>query len=565
MRIRQAVIAFMATATLVFFGFVSSVSAQSQLWEMNAFDVNIQVRDNGTFLVEETVEVNFLTERHGIFRYVPFRGQLDDGTPYRIIVRLRNVEDGQGERQQVKESFDGDNIVWRIGDPDVTLTGEKTYVITYEVRYGLSRLEGVDELNWNVTGEGWDVDLPKVKAVVEYPFVPAAEVQAACYYGPYGNENTEDCFVLISDTLTGFGTTQPGNPLTISVGWPKGHIGDPSTAEQVTWLLQDHIVVAIPFIVFIFLFWAWRKYGRDESGMAIVPEHEAPLGLRPAQMMALKRQTPDTKDIAPTIIDLAVRGYISIKEIPKDGFFSSKDYELKREKPNDAELLPYESTLLNNLFDGMETVLVSSLKNEFYKHLPDFRRQVMDSLMKRKLFEGRPGYVRGRWIAVGVISLIILFLIVGTRARSHMLFIPVVILSFGQVLFFGWFMPRWTKKGAAAFRHIRGFKMFISKVEKYRTSWLEHEGIFEKVLPFAMAFGLGEKWAKAFAGMQTQPPNWYHGAAIATWNPSMFTKDITTMTKSFVTAASTSPSSSGSSGGGGFSGGGFGGGGGGSW
>lgn len=563
--IRQATLVFIATASLVFFGFASSVHAQSDLWEMTRFDVDIQVRENGTFLVEETVTANFLTDRHGIFRYVPYKGELDDGAPYRIGIRLHSVKDDDGGRYKVKESFQGNNVVWRIGDAGKTLTGEHTYVITYEVRYAIRRFEDVDELFWNVTGEGWDVPLPKVKATVEYPGMLASEVQAVCYYGPYGSENTEDCFVIVSDAFTGFGTTQPDNPMTIAVGWPKGHIGDPTALEQLTWLLQDHIVLVIPFLVFAILFYAWRTHGKDESGMSIVPEHEAPLGLRPAQMMALKRQTPDTKDLAPTIIDLAVRGYLSIKEVPKEGLFGKKDYELKREKANDAGLALYESTLLDNLFGSKQTVLVSSLKNTFYKHLPDFRRQVMDSLMEKKLFEARPGHVRGKWMAAGVVSLIVLFLIIGTRARSHMLFIPVVILSFAQVFVFGWFMPRWTKAGAAAHRHTKGFRMFISKVEKHRTAWLEQEGIFEKVLPFAMAFGLGEKWAKAFEGMRTEPPSWYHGAMLGAWNPGAFTRDLTSMTNTFVTSASTSPSSSGGSGGGGFSGGGFGGGGGGSW
>ena len=90
--------------------------------------------------------------------------------------------------------------------------------------------------------------------------------------------------------------------------------------------------------------------------------------------------------------------------------------------------------------------------------------------------------------------------------------------------------------------------------------------MFEKTLPFAMAFGLGARWAKAFAPLNLPPPTWYQGAVIgASWSPVDFEKSLSGWSNSMI-AASSPPRSSGSgSGGGGFSGGGGGGGGGGSW
>ena len=41
--------------------------------------------------------------------------------------------------------------------------------------------------------------------------------------------------------------------------------------------------------------------------------------------------------------------------------------------------------------------------------------------------------------------------------------------------------------------------------------------MFEKYLPFAMAFGVERKWARAFQDIYRQPPSWYVGS-----NPSGF-------------------------------------------
>ncbi len=96
----------------------------------------------------------------------------------------------------------------------------------------------------------------------------------------------------------------------------------------------------------------------------------------------------------------------------------------------------------------------------------------------------------------------------------------------------------------------------------------ERENLFPRFLPYAIVFGLTEKWAKAFAALGEQPPSdmsWY-----VSTRPFVFAGFAEAMDGFAVTTAGTisaTPGGSGSSGfgGGGFSGGGGGGGGGGSW
>jgi uncharacterized membrane protein len=88
--------------------------------------------------------------------------------------------------------------------------------------------------------------------------------------------------------------------------------------------------------------------------------------------------------------------------------------------------------------------------------------------------------------------------------------------------------------------------------------------VYERLLPYAMLFGIEKEWAKQFAALYAEQPEWYHGTG--TFNAVLFASAM----HDFSVASSqsfTSPSSSSSSGmgGGGFSGGGGGGGGGGGW
>jgi uncharacterized membrane protein len=90
---------------------------------------------------------------------------------------------------------------------------------------------------------------------------------------------------------------------------------------------------------------------------------------------------------------------------------------------------------------------------------------------------------------------------------------------------------------------------------------------FEKFLPYAMALGVADTWAKAFEGIYTQPPQWYTGpGGVHTFHPTGFTNNLGRMSTQAAAVMASAPRSSGGSGfssGGGFSGGGFGGGGGG--
>jgi len=130
-----------------------------------------------------------------------------------------------------------------------------------------------------------------------------------------------------------------------------------------------------------------------------------------------------------------------------------------------------------------------------------------------------------------------------------------IMFSFAQI------MPARTVAGARAREAALGFKEFLERVESERyKKMITSPEMFERFLPFAMAFGVEEEWAKAFENIYREPPTWYVGGT-GPFNVSSFSHSISTMSNAASSSMSSSPSSSGS-GGGGSSGGGSGGGGG---
>ena len=88
-----------------------------------------------------------------------------------------------------------------------------------------------------------------------------------------------------------------------------------------------------------------------------------------------------------------------------------------------------------------------------------------------------------------------------------------------------------------------------------------------------LALGVAAQWARAFRDLYREPPDWYHGHALSTFNSHILVSNLNSMSAETHSVMQSAPRSAqgssfsggGISGGGGFSGGGFGGGGGGAF
>ena len=115
-----------------------------------------------------------------------------------------------------------------------------------------------------------------------------------------------------------------------------------------------------------------------------------------------------------------------------------------------------------------------------------------------------------------------------------------------------------------------GLKEFIKTAEMPRLKELvaENPAYYYEVFPYAMVFGLADKWSKQFTNISVEAPKWYTSYyPHAVFSAVDFNHTFNTeMTKSMAKVAAASHSSGGGGGhGGGHSGGGGGGGGGGGW
>jgi uncharacterized membrane protein YgcG len=332
---------------------------------------------------------------------------------------------------------------------------------------------------------------------------------------------------------------------------------------------------------------AWFYRGRDLQGKgSIVVNYEPPDGLSPAEVGTLIDERVDLRDISAVIIDLAARGYLTIKELPSKSMFSSRmDYQFSRGKVPGG-LKPFETEIYGMLFKDRNEVLMSELETKFYPVIGKVKQSLYRGLSQAGYFAGDPSTVRGTFLGLGLFALA---LVLGTAAAvqfwmiGRVFMVPIVltgVLSAIVVVVTSRVMPRKTRKGRIAWEQIKGLEEYIRRAEVDDIQAQDRRGIFERLLPYAIILGLSNRWAKAFADLYTQPPNWYQPVDPLNYSTMRFVSDIDHSVSSMNRSLPAMPRSAGASGGptgagyawsgggfsgGGSSGGGFGGGGGGSW
>lgn len=532
--------------------------------QIDSFSSDIIINIDGTIKVTETIDYDFGgVDRHGIFRIIPYEKTNIEGKKFTMKIVPGQVT-GEGDtKYQHTITDESGEITLKIGDPNKTVTGLQKYYIPYLATGALTYFSDHDELYWNITGTAWEVPIESVNATVYLPtVVEESMVRLTCYTGHVGSTEQDCTSEYINGVARFHASLGPQEGLTIVVGFPKNLVAvlEPEPVVDFFDTLLGKITIlgiilaAMTWYIFLPL-WvivSWWNKGRDPkvpTGIArawFSPATGADRRpLTPGETGTLVDERADFQDITATLVDLARRGYLHIIEKKKN------DFQLKKMKEfsGDSTLLPFEQTLLSGIFSSKDTydvkgaslvTTVESTKSELYKQV-----------VKEEFFDKNPQTTRSLYTALGVFALMTFN-------------IPLALTAF----IFGMAMPKKTMKGVAAANVSAALKNFLTSQTRQLKFQAEKQMMFEKLLPYAIAFGVERVWAERFKDMKLTTPSWYEGYEGRRFSSTAFVHHFdrsfgSRMSSAATPTRSSSGFSSGSSGG--SSGGGGGGGGGGSW
>ncbi len=558
-------------------GLLARPAGAQRSYVIERFDADIAVEADGGVLVEERITARFTGAWNGIYRTVPVEYRTPQGFRWTLRLELLGAADGSGRPLRVESRRERHYVryqIWVPGAEDAT----RTVVLRYRAGNGVRFFADHDELYWNVTGDEWEVPIGAASARVALP--PAAGgVRAIAFNGVYG-ATTRDAEIAVEGTEVRAVMPHPlgfREGLTVVVGWDKGTVREPTGTERALGFLGANWPLGIPIPVLLGMLVLWHRVGRDPRRLPIAVRYEPPDSLTPAEAGTLMDYSADMRDITATVVDLAVRGSLRIEEREESrflGLLTRREYVFHRLDPPAGApgLAPHESAVLGGIFShGRSEVKLSDLEHRFYRHLPGIREHIFERLVQRGFYRSRPDRVKSRWLVAAILLAIAIYMVGGTvgAALADLTPVPVAIaavLSGLIVAGFGRIMPARTAAGARALEGVLGFEEFLGRVEGDRLERLVRTPeMFERYLPFAMAFGVERRWARAFEGIYREPPTWYAGGR-GHFDLDGFSSSLADLSSRAGSAMTSSPRGSGGSGfSGGSSGGGSGGGGGGAF
>ncbi|MCS6844923.1 MAG: DUF2207 domain-containing protein [Caldilineales bacterium] len=492
-------------------------------WER--YDVEITILPSGDFRVVETQELVFTggSFTYGV-RFIP--------TDYVTGISDVRVRDGDGTEYQ--NSFSAEPYTFstsQVGNEfNIRYTfpptdDRRTVIIEYTVSGGLLYYPGGDQLVWKAVPA--DPEFPIRRASVTVRLPPGVTVDNYDATGPRG-----EATLLDDGNAVRFETTevmQGGPDFAVRVQWPHGVVaGEPTAWQQELDRLERIKPIANVTALFLTLFLSiagplglyllWYRKGRD--AVVKLPAEwipEPPGDLPPGMVGTLVDERADMKEVVATVVDLARRGALTVVEEAKPGAMgigTRRDY-IYRRASKVLPMRPYERRLVEKMFGDKQEVRLSDLQNTFYTYVAGIQRELYEAVTEEGFFDANPEKVRSRYARYSVLTMLIAAVVACVAFAALIQYtglafcvpIPLVLAAVGLAVL-SRHMPRKTAKGAEEAAKWLAFKRYLENIEKY-TQVAEATDLFDKYLPYAIAFGLDDEWIRKFSQVETPAPPWY--------------------------------------------------------
>lgn len=463
-----------------------------------SINIALKLEKDGSLSVTEQV---FVQAGKSMTRHAPLR--IKAGDEQDRVFSIRDIEvSGKGSTEVT-------------GDEFVMTLGEGVTTVTYRVEGAVTDVAGHQEMRWQVAS-GWDTKVRLLRASFIAPDQPESVV---CLAGALGSDSP--CRSALTDSSQVLRVVQEGLPvgdrIDLTVNLPAGTVGanarfdDIGTANAFALTTASGVGLGALVLVLIGGFvLLWLARGRDARALAtdVGPVEllmtgdggrvafASPDGVLPGEVGTVVDERVDVADVTATVVDLAVRNYLSVRE-------AGEDWVLVRRNPPDAALTEYERAVYQQVLGDTGEVPLSALRGRV--DLSSVRNAMYADVVSRDWFARRPDHDRSLWSMVGVLlavvgvaGTVVLALTVGHALLGLALVVGGLGLALGARM-----MPARTKRGSVLVQQVRGLLNYLRTTEANTIPPADREMVLSRSLPYAVALGEADSWAHRFTGLDT--------------------------------------------------------------
>ena len=535
------------------------------------FHIDVVLTENGKAHFTETIDVKFSEKRRGIIREIPTIGNFK-GHKQSIWLEDLHVAN---DRFSVTQGAD---YIIKIGDKNKYITGEKQYIISYTATNGLLNFEDHEEFYWNLFGAKWDTDIKNSTFTITLPKdLEMSEEDYHVFSGRAGESTEYGSITKKGRKISGKGLTTLGKGRALSVGlkFPKTYFfkqetkktskGQRTIVEPVSVFSKDKSFPLPIFLGLGFLF-SFFNWGRNKKNNPLQERYYPPNEMSPAEVGTYYDYTVHNRDLLSLIPFWGERGLLKVRVDAR-----SKHNEIYLEKQMEIALdaPAHEKYFFENVFASGDIVYVDDLKETMYKETQISKSMLKEEILDKQLYDQEAVRI---FHSTPMLIASFLSFIAAAVCIAKFQWIPTGIgfIVLGLILFVTKMSrPKRSEKGQRLHDQLVEFKNTVKAPNDSNLLEISEKDprYFDKIFPYAVAFGLDKGWLKSFEDIGVKP-DWYYYQDGRQFGYGEFSNDfnLKKIQNNIVIPPQASGGSSSFGGsGGGFSGGGFGGGGGSSW
>lgn len=528
---------------------------------------------HSTLRTVETFVAEFpdFDQNRGIIRAIP---NDYDGVPLNTTVE--SVTDAQGAPVYFESTVNGGFTELALGTDDFVRGSQTyviSYTQQNVVRAFADTND--DELYWDTNGTGFDQPFGSVTARVHVApaIAPFLTGNSACYTGSQGESG--DCQIVqeadpdapAPAIATPEATTEvdagqlftaeavnlgPGENLTVAIGFAAGtFVQVPAEARSDSPVFDPQAVAGFPFVLLgiallggVYLLARIFVRPREPKGRGtIIAQYSVPAGYNLLEAADLIGRTQSA--MAAQIVSFAVRGVVRILDYPVSAEGGDYTLQLLRTDGVDDQELALLATLFPDLAEG--SVCEFGVTND---GLARGLAAATADATTRNLARGwraRPALTRARtWLIAGLAALAVLVVAVLVLADPPAVWWFPLLMVVGAAVLVGFAAARrpvlLSAAGVERRDYLTGMKVYLDLAEADRFRMLQSpEGalrvtvpravpgtptapaasapdtvelvkLYEKLLPYAVLWGVEREWAAELAVYYEQdatPPGWF--------------------------------------------------------
>lgn len=558
--------------------FTTSSMASTDEYEINSYNVKINVNEDNTFDVEETITVNYPNETYGGITMTLLK-DLElvkyDGSKIDKFAQVTNIQ--TNEKCSVKNSFD--KLILKFGDDSESVAGNKTYIIKYTCNIGKDPFAENDEFYFNIFNNHTDVNIHNASFEIVMP--KTFDSNDMNIYSSINDSIDKDNIVFTVDDnkiIKGYynGDLKSGEIVTLNINLPDGYF----VIDNRTEMIISASLIGFSVLGIVLCYLLWRKYG-DDDPIVKISCSKPPKEYTSTELGFFYKGESTANDIMTILIELANKGYLKIQETFETVLFvKNKSFNIVKIKDYDGKN-EYEKMFFEELFKTKTEVSEQELNKILDVTLKKIEKKVESKKNIKKIFEDT-GELKGKLILfIGLLVLIftltvpmymlydsygifisiplIIFECLGYISvktipeydfskKRNLIFaivlfvefiifmtIPVTIVTrlfyfdlsynvtyfvglvaFALILFIRHYMAKRTKFGTEILGQILGFKEYLEniKVEELEKQLNENPLYYYEILPYAYVLGIVDEWIDKFENIKVDIPTWYESEEV---------------------------------------------------